>query len=110
MQAAVQRHVDSSISKTINCPVDMSFAAFEGIYMRAYDLGLKGCTTFRPNAVTGSILEPLVATAAAGLAEPSVLFAVQPTSGRVCAQCQDVQLVKQEGCWMCPICGYSRCG
>jgi ribonucleoside-diphosphate reductase alpha chain len=109
MQAAVQRHVDSSISKTINCPADMSFAAFEGIYMRAYDLGLKGCTTFRPNAITGSILEPLAATA--GLAEPSAGYDTAPTvPGRVCSQCQDTQLVKQEGCWMCPVCGYSRCG
>jgi ribonucleoside-diphosphate reductase alpha chain len=56
MQAALQPHVDSSISKTINCPETISFADFEQIYLKAYDLGLKGCTTFRPNAVTGSIL------------------------------------------------------
>jgi ribonucleoside-diphosphate reductase alpha chain len=109
MQAAVQRHVDSSISKTINCPADLPFAAFEGVYMRAYDLGLKGCTTFRPNAITGSILEPLAATS--GLAEASGRYDTGSTvPGRVCSQCHDAQLVKQEGCWMCPICGYSRCG
>jgi ribonucleoside-diphosphate reductase alpha chain len=56
MQAAVQRHVDSSISKTINCPAAMSFEDFKAVYSEAYDLGLKGCTTFRPNAVTGSVL------------------------------------------------------
>ena len=56
MQAALQPHVDSSISKTINCPESISFADFEQIYLKAYDLGLKGCTTFRPNAITGSIL------------------------------------------------------
>ena len=56
MQAALQPHVDSSISKTINCPESISFADFEQIYLKAYDLGLKGCTTFRPNAVTGSVL------------------------------------------------------
>ncbi len=56
MQAALQRHVDSSISKTINCPVDLSFDDFKNIYLEAYDLGLKGCTTFRPNAVTGAVL------------------------------------------------------
>ncbi|MGE5511746.1 MAG: adenosylcobalamin-dependent ribonucleoside-diphosphate reductase [Bacteroidota bacterium] len=56
MQAALQRHVDSSISKTINCPESISFEAFKSIYLEAYDLGLKGCTTFRPNAVTGSVL------------------------------------------------------
>ncbi len=65
MQAAVQAHVDSSISKTINCPEAMPFAAFKGIYQQAYDLGLKGCTTFRPNAVTGSVLVPAPALVAA---------------------------------------------
>ena len=56
MQAGVQRFVDSSISKTINCPAEITFSAFEDIYLDAYDAGLKGCTTFRPNAVTGSVL------------------------------------------------------
>jgi ribonucleoside-diphosphate reductase alpha chain len=56
MQAALQAHIDSSISKTINCPADLSFEAFEDIYLQAYDLGLKGCTTYRPNAVTGAVL------------------------------------------------------
>jgi ribonucleoside-diphosphate reductase alpha chain len=59
MQAALQRHVDSSISKTINCPANISFEAFKDIYLEAYDLGLKGCTTYRPNAVTGGGAEPL---------------------------------------------------
>lgn len=57
MQAAVQKHIDSSISKTINCPEDIAFDAFKDIYMEAYDLGLKGCTTYRPNDVTGAVLE-----------------------------------------------------
>jgi ribonucleoside-diphosphate reductase alpha chain len=56
MQAAVQGHVDSSISKTINIPADLPFDAFRDVYEEAYDIGLKGCTTFRPNAVTGSVL------------------------------------------------------
>ena len=57
MQAAVQKYVDSSISKTINCPESISFADFEGIYTEAYELGCKGCTTYRPNVVTGAVLE-----------------------------------------------------
>jgi ribonucleoside-diphosphate reductase alpha chain len=55
MQAALQPHVDSAISKTINCPEGLSFEAFRDVYAQAYDLGLKGCTAYRPNAVTGSI-------------------------------------------------------
>ncbi len=56
MQAAVQVHVDSSISKTINCPQTIDFDDFKDIYQHAYDLGLKGCTTYRPNEVTGAVL------------------------------------------------------
>lgn len=56
MQAAAQKWVDSSISKTINCPEDISFDAFKDVYLAAWDMGCKGCTTYRPNAVTGSVL------------------------------------------------------
>ena len=56
MQAAVQKYVDSSISKTINCPKDISFEKFKDIYELAYDSGCKGCTTFRPNDITGAVL------------------------------------------------------
>ncbi|HSE78238.1 MAG TPA: adenosylcobalamin-dependent ribonucleoside-diphosphate reductase, partial [Alphaproteobacteria bacterium] len=56
MQAAVQKYIDSSISKTINCPEDISFEAFKDVYLQAYELGCKGCTTYRPNEVTGAVL------------------------------------------------------
>ena len=56
MQAAAQKWVDSSISKTINCPEDISFDDFKEVYIQAYDTGCKGCTTYRPNEVTGSVL------------------------------------------------------
>jgi ribonucleoside-diphosphate reductase alpha chain len=56
MQAVAQRHVDSSISKTVNLPEDISFEDFKEVYKLAYDLGCKGCTTYRPNDVTGSVL------------------------------------------------------
>ncbi|WP_207480503.1 adenosylcobalamin-dependent ribonucleoside-diphosphate reductase [Arenibaculum pallidiluteum] len=108
MQAVAQRYVDSSISKTINCPEDLSFEAFKDVYAQAYELGCKGCTTYRPNPVTGSVLavkadgpgerataqpagsEPLesepagaataavAATAAGRDAESSVVYMTQP--------------------------------
>lgn len=56
MQAAAQKWIDSSISKTINCPEDISFDDFKEVYMAAWDQGCKGCTTYRPNDVTGSVL------------------------------------------------------
>ena len=57
MQAAVQKYIDSSISKTINVPESISFSDFKEVYMQAYDIGCKGCTTYRPNDVTGAVLE-----------------------------------------------------
>ncbi len=57
MQAAIQKYVDSSISKTINVPADIDFEAFKDVYAQAYELGCKGCTTYRPNDVTGAVLE-----------------------------------------------------
>ena len=56
MQAAAQEWIDSSISKTINVPEDIDFEAFKNVYLQAYETGCKGCTTYRPNAVTGSVL------------------------------------------------------
>jgi len=49
IQAAAQKWIDSSISKTANIPTDYPFEEFKNIYMYAYDNGLKGCTTFRFN-------------------------------------------------------------
>jgi ribonucleoside-diphosphate reductase alpha chain len=49
MQAALQPHVDNAISKTTNVAADIDQADFAAIYRRAFELGLKGCTVFRPN-------------------------------------------------------------
>ncbi|MBF9046118.1 adenosylcobalamin-dependent ribonucleoside-diphosphate reductase [Rhodobacterales bacterium LSUCC0031] len=56
MQAAAQPWIDSSISKTINVPADIDFESFKDVYAQAYADGCKGCTTYRPNDVTGSVL------------------------------------------------------
>jgi ribonucleoside-diphosphate reductase alpha chain len=56
MQAALQPFVDNSISKTINVPQDIPFEQFHRTYDLAYDKGLKGCTVFRPNPNTGTVL------------------------------------------------------
>jgi len=59
VQAAAQKWVDSSISKTANVPTDFPFERFKGIYMYAYERGLKGCTTFRfnPEAFQGVLVK-----------------------------------------------------
>jgi len=56
VQATVQKYIDSSISKTINCPEDLSFEDFKSVYRDAYAMGLKGCTTYRPSDIRGSVL------------------------------------------------------
>ena len=82
MQAAAQEWVDSSISKTINVPEDISFDAFKDVYMDAWDKGCKGCTTYRPNAVTGSVLavneSADEAPAPARVAEGEVVYIAEP--------------------------------
>ena len=71
IQAAAQKHIDSSISKTINVPVDIGFEEFKDVYALAYELGCKGCTTYRPNVVTGAVLAVTKETEAeAGPHEP----------------------------------------
>jgi ribonucleoside-diphosphate reductase alpha chain len=57
MQAVLQPFVDNAISKTINVAADIPFERFENLYRQAHALGLKGCTVFRPNPVTGAILD-----------------------------------------------------
>lgn len=85
MQAAVQKYVDSSISKTINVPEDIAFETFKDVYREAYRLGCKGCTTYRPNQVTGSVLatkreepEQAAPAAAAGGESHEIVHLMQP--------------------------------
>ena len=80
MQAAAQEWVDSSISKTINCPEDISFEDFKDVYLAAWDLGCKGCTTYRPNDVTGSVLSVSEKTEAAPEADKGadVVYLTEP--------------------------------
>lgn len=59
IQAAAQKWIDSSISKTANVPTDYAYDGFKGIYLYAYQQGLKGCTTFRfnPEAFQGVLVK-----------------------------------------------------
>lgn len=57
MLAAVQPFIDTSISKTVNVPADYPFEAFKDLYLEAWRHGLKGLATYRPNLITGAVLE-----------------------------------------------------
>jgi ribonucleoside-diphosphate reductase alpha chain len=58
VHAAWQEFIDASVSKTINCATEMSYEEFKQVYQLSYDLGAKGCTTYRydPTAGRGSVL------------------------------------------------------
>jgi ribonucleoside-diphosphate reductase alpha chain len=56
MVGAVAPYVDTAISKTVNVPADYPYADFQNLYMQAWEMGLKGLATYRPNAVLGSVL------------------------------------------------------
>ena len=56
MVAAVAPYIDTSISKTVNVPVDYPYADFQDLYTQAWKSGLKGLATYRPNSVLGSVL------------------------------------------------------
>jgi ribonucleoside-diphosphate reductase alpha chain len=91
MAAAVQPFVDSSISKTVNMPEMIDFQNFTSVYEEAYALGLKGCTTFRPNEITGSILK-------------------STPQKELCPSCGSDNLAAKEGCKSCTNCGFALCG
>lgn len=57
MQAVIQRRVDNAVSKTINIPADLPFENFVALYREAWKMGLKGCTSYRPNPVRGAVLQ-----------------------------------------------------
>ena len=57
MMQAVQPYVDTSISKTVNIPADYPFDDFKDLYRQAWQAGLKGLATYRPNSILGAVLE-----------------------------------------------------
>ena len=64
MVAAVAPYIDTAISKTVNVPADYPYADFQGLYLQAWESGLKGLATYRPNAVVGSVLSTTPSTQA----------------------------------------------
>jgi ribonucleoside-diphosphate reductase alpha chain len=99
MQAALQPHVDSAISKTINCPVDIDPVEFGSLYMRAYDLGLKGCTTFRPNSVTGAVL--VAGDGPAGTSEPTGISTSSQALGSAASKGIELDNLRSDDCPIC---------
>ncbi len=78
MVAAVAPYIDTSISKTVNVPADYPYEDFQGLYLQAWQAGLKGLATYRPNSVLGSVLSVEAPPAAATLAAPVGVTPAQP--------------------------------
>ena len=85
MVAAVAPYIDTSISKTVNVPADYPYADFQGLYQQAWQAGLKGLATYRPNSVLGSVLSvgPSAQPAALPLVQPQPLAAPDGANQRL---------------------------
>ena len=90
MQAELQKFVDASISKTVNCPETMAFDDFETLYLEAFRLGLKGCTAYRPNSVTGEVLSQV--RAQPGEAQQALPLTPQPAAPQALPLARDTVL------------------
>ncbi|ABD69921.1 ribonucleotide reductase large subunit [Rhodoferax ferrireducens T118] len=75
MVAAVAPFIDTAISKTVNVPVNYPYADFQNLYMEAWQSGLKGLATYRPNSVLGSVLS--VTPALGSSSAPAAATALQ---------------------------------
>lgn len=81
MVAAVAPCIDTSISKTVNVPADYPYEDFQDLYLTAWQSGLKGLATYRPNAVLGSVLS--VEPSAAAVSVPAKVLAVDGANQRL---------------------------
>lgn len=124
MQAAVQKYVDSSVSKTINAPADQTPEETAKAYMLAYDSGLKGLAYYRDGSRSIQVLyhsdpnerikelEEKVSELTAKLESPwraSQNQVVAQDSKFLCPSCEDGEVVFEEGCKKCHSCGWSAC-
>ena len=79
MVAAVAPYIDTSISKTVNVPADYPYAEFQSLYMEAWESGLKGLATYRPNSVLGSVLS----TTSSSSAQPAAPLQIDGANRRL---------------------------
>lgn len=103
MMEAVQPYVDTAISKTVNVPADCPYDDFKGLYQQAWQAGLKGLATYRPNSILGAVLETGTATAsnaspaAAVPADPMRTVIESRPKGALSAVAEKVEYWTQEG-------------
>ena len=102
MMQAVQPFVDTAISKTVNVAADYPFSQFRDLYLHAWQAGLKGLATYRPNSILGSVLDLLptpstVPEAAAVPADPMRSVIESRPRGALSAVAEKIEYWTQEG-------------
>ncbi len=103
MLGAVQPYIDTSISKTVNVPADYPFDDFKDLYMLAWEAGLKGLATYRPNAVLGAVLQATPSPAPAAATPPAAPTDVDPLTRRIEGRPSgDLQAVTSKVSYMTP--------
>ena len=103
MMQAVQPYIDTAISKTVNVPVDYPFAQFRDLYLQAWQAGLKGLATYRPNAILGSVLDvpqsapPSISGVPDSNADPMRSVIESRPKGALSAVAEKIEYWTQEG-------------
>ncbi len=102
MMQAVQPFVDTAISKTVNVAADYPFSQFRDLYLHAWQAGLKGLATYRPNSILGSVLDLVptpstVPEAAAVPADPMRSVIESRPRGALSAVAEKIEYWTQEG-------------
>ena len=103
MMQAVQPYIDTAISKTVNVPVDYPFAQFSDLYRQAWQAGLKGLASYRPNPILGSVLDtgapssPGAAAAADAPVDPMRSVIESRPKGALSAVAEKIEYWTQEG-------------
>ncbi|MBA3059589.1 MAG: adenosylcobalamin-dependent ribonucleoside-diphosphate reductase [Gammaproteobacteria bacterium] len=83
MVAVVAPFIDTAISKTVNVPVNYPYADFQNLYMEAWQSGLKGLATYRPNSVLGSVLSVTPVSGATATPEAATALHIDSANQRL---------------------------
>lgn len=115
IQAAWQKWIDNSVSKTINFPHNATVEDVKKAYMLGWKLGLKGITIYRDGSKMDQVLN--VAGKESKLSKDATVrsdahtHTTKPASGekQICPECASASLKFESGCVSCPDCGWSKC-